>query len=193
MSLVKSYDGFETARLRLRQPLLSDAPTLFRRWTSDPDVARYVTWAVHTDVSQSEAFLRRCRAWWDDPMSSHAQFLVVCKDSGDAVGMFDLSRYRPRIGLGYVLAQDVWGRGLMTELILAVTNDLLTHADVHRVEALVDTENVASARVLDKAGFHQEATLRRYDVNLSVGPEPRDFWMYARVREDGSPQGSRAS
>ncbi len=182
MSLVKSYDGFETKRLRLREPQLGDAPVMFRRWTSDPQVARYVTYETHREISETEDYLERCRTFWSDPTSPHAQFILVRKVEQDAVGFMDLSHKRSCIGLGYVLARDVWGQGLMTELIDTLSSDLLGRKAIYRVDATVDVENIASARVLEKAGFQREAVLRKYGMCPTIGPEPRDLWMYARVK-----------
>jgi len=43
-------------------------------------------------------------------------------------------------------------------------------------------ENLASARVLEKAGMHREGMLRRWSVHPNVSPEPRDCLCYAIVR-----------
>jgi ribosomal-protein-alanine N-acetyltransferase len=50
------------------------------------------------------------------------------------------------------------------------------------VWAVCDVENVASARVLEKAGLLWEGTLRRYILHPNVSPEPRDAHLYARTR-----------
>jgi len=49
-----------------------------------------------------------------------------------------------------------------------------------RVQATVLDSNLASRRVLERAGFHAEGLLAAYRV---VRGEPRDFWMYARTRD----------
>ena len=55
--------------------------------------------------------------------------------------------------------------------------------DLWRIQAYCDTENNASARVLEKAGLKLEGTLRRYLVLPNLGTDPRDVFMYAKVRE----------
>jgi RimJ/RimL family protein N-acetyltransferase len=53
---------------------------------------------------------------------------------------------------------------------------------VHRVWATCDVDNPRSARVLEKAGLSREAVLRAWGVRPNVSPEPRDMFMYAKVR-----------
>jgi RimJ/RimL family protein N-acetyltransferase len=63
--------------------------------------------------------------------------------------------------MGYWLGQSFWGRGIVTEALIAVTRYVFeTHA-VTRVYALPFAHNVASCRVLEKAGYVLEARLRR--------------------------------
>lgn len=63
--------------------------------------------------------------------------------------------------VGYWLGEQFWGRGIMTEVLRAVTEQAIHRFGIHRVYALPFAENVASARVLEKAGFTREGTLRR--------------------------------
>jgi ribosomal-protein-alanine N-acetyltransferase len=55
---------------------------------------------------------------------------------------------------------------------------------VYRIWATCDTDNVASARVLEKAGLRREGTLHRWSVKPNIGPEPRDAFVFAKVRSD---------
>ena len=84
---------------------------------------------------------------------------------------------------GYCLARDAWGRGFATEAATAFVAQAAVRPDLWRIQAYCDTENNASARVLEKAGLKLEGTLRRYLVLPNLGPDPRDVFMYAKVRE----------
>lgn len=84
---------------------------------------------------------------------------------GDAVGGIGLRLgddvARASAEVGYWLGEQFWGRGIMTEVLRAVTEQAIHRFGIHRVYALPFAENVASARVLEKAGFTREGTLRR--------------------------------
>ncbi len=84
--------------------------------------------------------------------------------------------------LGYVLARSYWGNGYMTEAVSAVVDWLLSVPEVHRVWAVCDTANLASARVMEKVGMTREGILKRWTVHPNVSSEPRDCFVYARVR-----------
>jgi ribosomal-protein-alanine N-acetyltransferase len=86
------------------------------------------------------------------------------------------------LDFGYVLQRESWGRGFATEAATAIVSWAFTLPQVYRVWATCDAENLASARVLEKAGLSREGVLRRYAVRPQIGPEPRDAWVYAKVR-----------
>lgn len=173
-------ETFETERLRLRRPRAADAETIFRRWTQDPEVTRYLVWRPHGSVAEAEAHIARCDDGWR--AGTPFVWLLEARTSGELVGSLAARRGDHGINLGYLLARDAWGRGLMAEALRPVVEWWLERPDVHRVWATCDVENRGSARVLEKAGFRLEGVLRRWEVHPNLGPEPRDSLCYGRVR-----------
>jgi RimJ/RimL family protein N-acetyltransferase len=86
------------------------------------------------------------------------------------------------VNFGYVLRQDGWGRGFMAEALRPVSTWWLEQGGAHRTWATCHTANVQSVRVLEKAGFTLEGTLRRWGSNPNVSPDPCDHFCYSRVR-----------
>jgi RimJ/RimL family protein N-acetyltransferase len=86
-----------------------------------------------------------------------------------------------RAELGYVLGRAHWRRGFMSEALRAVVGALLAQGGIHRVWAVCDVENVASARVLEKAGLTREGMLRRWSFHPNVSDVPRDCYVYAAI------------
>jgi [ribosomal protein S5]-alanine N-acetyltransferase len=105
--------------------------------------------------------------------------------NGEAVGAIgyvpgiDVERYSAEIG--YWLGESYWGRGIVTEALLLVTEHVFSAGNLLRLFALPFAENVASTRVLEKAGFVREAVLRSSSVKYG---QPRDQALYARVNAD---------
>jgi [ribosomal protein S5]-alanine N-acetyltransferase len=101
---------------------------------------------------------------------------------GEAVGAIgciagtDIERYSAEIG--YWLGRRVWGRGIATEALRTLTEHLFREGNLLRIFAVPFTDNAASARVLEKAGYVCEGRLRSSCVKNGV---PRDQWMYARI------------
>ena len=71
----------------------------------------------------------------------------------------DKSRYSAE--LGYWLSEEYWGLGITTEAVEAITELAMEAYGMHRVFALVEEGNLASQRVLCKAGYNLEARLRQ--------------------------------
>ena len=173
-------DQLETPRLRLRVPVLADARTIHETYGCDPEVVRYLTWRPHKSLADAETFMRaglKRRAAGEDFF-----WALTLKGDDKLIGMVALHPADYRVGLGYVLAREYWGRGLMTEAVRTVADLTLAQPGVFRVWAVCDTENIASARVLEKAGLRREGVLRRWTLHPNVSSEPRDCFCYAKVR-----------
>lgn len=89
-----------------------------------------------------------------------------------------------RVGaeVGYWLGPEHWGRGIATAAVQALTDHAFgTHHELRRLYALPFASNPASARVLQKAGFRCEGTLRQSAIKDG---RVLDQWMYALVRDE---------
>jgi len=62
--------------------------------------------------------------------------------------------------IGYWLGRAIWGRGIATEALRALTDYAFAHHDLARIQAFVYAWNPASLRVLEKASYYREAKLR---------------------------------
>ncbi|WP_218192345.1 GNAT family N-acetyltransferase [Brachybacterium vulturis] len=82
-----------------------------------------------------------------------ACWAVVDRSSGELVGDAGLEVTERGIELGYTLARVAWGRGLATEAARRCVGAAFGPLELPRLVALVDVENPASARVLEKIGF----------------------------------------
>ena len=63
--------------------------------------------------------------------------------------------------IGYWLGEPFWGRGIVTEAVIAVTKYAIDQHGFTRIFAVPFASNSASCRVLEKAGYTLEARLRR--------------------------------
>ncbi|MGH8958681.1 MAG: GNAT family N-acetyltransferase [Acidimicrobiia bacterium] len=92
--------------------------------------------------------------------------------------------------VGYWLAPGYWNRGIATEALKAIIGYALeTFPQVERLEASVYRWNPASGRVLEKCGFHLEATLREA---ISKDGQTTDEHIYSLFR-NGSEQAHRST
>ena len=107
---------------------------------------------------------------------------------GDAIGSIgyvlhgDVERVSAEIG--YWLGEPLWGRGVATEALIAVTRYAIATHGLTRVFAVPFAWNAASCRVLEKAGYVLEARLRRSAIKNGC---ITDQMQYAFVAPDESP------
>ena len=81
--------------------------------------------------------------------------------------------------MGYWLGEDFWGRGLATRAAAAASEWAFTEYKLTRVFALVFAHNLASIRVLEKAGFEREGLLRRSAIKNGA---VLDQLIFAKIR-----------
>ncbi|MCI8869412.1 MAG: GNAT family N-acetyltransferase [Lawsonibacter sp.] len=102
---------------------------------------------------------------------------------GRAVGSIGLFRgedvYRKSAELGYWLAEDFWGKGIMTAAVRQLCAEGFARWDIARIYAEPFARNLGSRRVLEKAGFTLEGIMRQ---GVYKRGELRDFCMYALLR-----------
>lgn len=169
-----------TVRLLLRTPVIDDAEAIFDEYAADPEVTRYLTWPPHEHLESVSEFLQvlieRRLAGQEFP------WLLTLPDERRAIGMITVRKQDCKVDIGYVLGRKHWNRGYMAEAIAAVAEWCLSQAEIFRVSAICDTENVASARALEKAGFKREGELSRWIILPNRSSEPRDCYIYGRVR-----------
>lgn len=82
--------------------------------------------------------------------------------------------------IGYWLGEPFWGKGIITEAVLEVTDYAFRTFNLQRLYAGVMAHNPASMKVLEKAGYHLEAILKKsiYKENTFI-----DEHLYVRFRE----------
>ncbi len=169
--------SFETARLISRPIEAADAQAIFDEYGQDAEVTRYLTWRPVTHVEQTRAFVEIClRA------QTSRSYMLVSKASGRVIGSFDLrTAGHGRLDFGYVLGRRHWRQGLMTEALTEVVGWALAQPSIWRIGAVADVENLASIRVMEKAGLRREGILSRWMIHPNVSDEPRDCVILART------------
>jgi RimJ/RimL family protein N-acetyltransferase len=106
----------------------------------------------------------------------------VRKNDDEVIGMFEPRIDKFRADIGYVIAREYWGLGYAIEIIKAVIEWAIMQDSIYRVWATCDIENIASARVLEKAGMKREGILRRFIIHPNICDEPRDSYCFSMVK-----------
>ena len=141
----------KTDRLLLRKLRREDARRIYECWTSDPEVARYVTWEPHESPDVTQALVDQ---WLSDYARPDTYRWCICLlESDELIGMIDVVRYRDGCPvIGYCSGRVYWNSGYMTEALRAVTRELFAAGYPTLLIEAVD-ENIGSNRVIEKNGF----------------------------------------
>jgi RimJ/RimL family protein N-acetyltransferase len=86
--------------------------------------------------------------------------------------------HRQSAEFGYWLAEELWGKGIMTEAVTALVNYCFENFSLNRIFASAYANNPASVRVLEKAGFTFEGRLRS---NVIKDGRILDSLLYAKI------------
>lgn len=177
----------ELQRVRLRQAAIEDAEAIYE-YGSDPVVARYTDWVCRTSIEPLVESIRARVGTWGE--GDDYSWIIATLDDNRAIGGVRCKIAGDAAEIGFLLNRRFWGHGYAGEAASAVVGWVLTIPRVCRVWATCDTENSASARVLEKLGFEREQILLKAIVRPQISPEPRDAYLYARWRHNAQPDGA---
>ena len=144
----------QSERLTLREFQADDLDAV-HSYGSDLEVVRYMPWGPNT-ADETRAFLERAQSYAAaDPRVGY-ELAVVQTSTDRLVGGIGLDSADQQGMLGYCFARPAWGQGFATEAARLILDFGFKTLGLHRVWAGCDSENAASARVLEKVGMRRE-------------------------------------
>ena len=146
-------NNLETDRLVLRNWQDGDAEDLFLA-AKNPIVGPMCGWDPHKDATESLFTIRNI-------LNSENCFALVLKETGKPVGSIELmtgeksrlSASDSEAELGYWLAEEYWGRGLMPEAADRIIEYGFSGLDLSKIWCAARSYNSKSLRVQEKCGF----------------------------------------
>ena len=108
---------------------------------------------------------------------------IIQKKDGTKIGDIHYRFVHPCrwMEIVYALIPSERGKGYGTEAIQLVVDYLFLSKDLVRIQAITDVRNKTSQRVLEKAGFQREGTIRRCVFDRGKW---RDWYLYSILREE---------
>lgn len=154
------FPVLETERLVLRAFQEHDAEDMFRIY-SDKEAMRF--WGSPPMTAIDEARQKIDRILDDFRAHQGIRWAFSLKGQQRMIGsggFWRLMKQHKRAEIGYELAPEYWGQGLVPEAFTAILTFGFEQLGLHSVEAQIDPANHASRRVLEKLGFVQEGYFR---------------------------------
>jgi len=177
------------------EPSLSDGVVMLRRWAEsdigcieeasrDPRIPEGTTVPARFTVADGLAWIER--QWGRADNGEGLSLAIADAGSDEALGAVVLMfRRQPlTVEIGYWLIERARGRGLGSRAVALLARWAVTDARLERVQALVEPDNIASQRILEKAGFRREGHLRSY---LVFDRRRADALIYSLLPSDPAP------
>jgi ribosomal-protein-alanine N-acetyltransferase len=154
------FHNLETERLYLRRVVKEDVNEIFAL-RSDQDVMKYIPRPLVKTEEEALAHI----AMIDEKIDSNEgiNWAITLKGNPKLIGIIGHYRIRPehfRAEMGYMLLPEYQGKSIISEAIKEVVNYGFEVMQLHSIEAIIDPENFASEKVLQKNGFVKEAHLK---------------------------------
>jgi ribosomal-protein-alanine N-acetyltransferase len=149
-----------TERLCLRQLVETDAESVMAI-RGDYQVTRYNIGDAYTDIAQAVGLIDNIRRTFEN--ESTLYWGITLRPANTVIGMIGYNywnRIDHRGSVGFDLAREYWGRGIMPEALREILRFGFEQMGLNRVEADASVYNTQSQRTLQKVGFRQEGHLR---------------------------------
>lgn len=169
-------DRIETPRLTLQRLRYEDAEEIFYAYASKPEATQYVAWPTHQSIQETRSYLNYVIPQWEKGVDY--SFSARLKETNRLVGSFGIVNDQGKVQFGYILSPTQWNRGYATEMCSAMVSMLMQLSDIHRIWTLVDAENLASVKVLMKAGLKEEARLQKWYRFINQDNQPKDCILF---------------
>jgi RimJ/RimL family protein N-acetyltransferase len=160
----------------IRDWALGDAGSL-AKYANNPRIAANLRDGFPNPYTQSDA-----ESFLSNVTSQSPRTVFAIASDEEAIGSIGLMRgrdvHRFTAELGYWLAEPFWGKGIMTSAVMEITDYGFAEFNLNRIYAEPYTSNLASARLLETAGYSLEGTLRASVVKHG---QVLDQFMYAKT------------
>ena len=179
--LFKDFPELETDRLVLKELTQSNTQDLYEIF-SDPEVMKYYNMKPIQSVDEIKGLIADTRKSYED--SKAIRWGIHLKETDKLIGTCgfqNIEEESKKFEIGFELSRSYWGQGIMKEAVGQILTFGFEQVKVNRVEALVESENSASQKLLTKLNFNREGLLRDYKFNKG---QFIDMIMYALLKTE---------
>lgn len=157
--------SIETERLLLRPWTLGDGQAWFDI-LREPDILQYFPNPEPPERVKAEAYITHHLAHWTQYGYGH--WAIVTPGDGRIIGWCGLEHLSEldEVEVAYLLSRGAWGRGYASEAARAAIEFGFEKAGVPGIIGLVDPENHASIRVLEKCGLRLADRIRLWGMEM---------------------------
>ncbi len=145
-----------TPRLTLRRPELTDTPAYFPL-RADPALMRFIPRPQAQTPADAAAVIELMHA--REGLHEGINWAITRTGEDVLLGVIGYVNIYPeahRAEIGYILSADCHGQGIMAEALEAVVHYGFQQMHLHSIEAIIDPDNTASRKLVERHQFVQE-------------------------------------
>lgn len=116
-----------------------------------------------------------------DKLAPEEKWFFIEKKDGTKIGTISYGPVGAAFEIGYNILTRERSKNYGTEAVGIIVDFLFLSKETTRIQAHVDTRNIASQKVLEKNGFKKEGTVRKF---MFIRGEYRDAYVYSVLREE---------
>tara|TARA_Y100001972_G_scaffold126580_1_gene180728 strand:+ start:20872 stop:21411 length:540 start_codon:yes stop_codon:yes gene_type:complete len=175
-----SFPFISTKRCLLRGITVEDLSRIYAG-LSNPEVIRYY------GVSFDSLEATRYQMEWYNQLEKDGTgiwWAITSRDKENffgAAGLNNISKEHLKGEIGFWLMPDYWGQGIMREIVPEILNHCFETLNLHRIEGIVEHENVNCKKLMERLGFQHEGTMKECEIKngrfISLD-------MYAMIKRD---------
>lgn len=173
-----------TERLLLRELTALDLEPI-HALLSLPETDEFNTLGIPETIQVTENYLNELfAAQLGEPRASYVLAIESNDERRTFIGLIALHLGKPKYRTAEVwfkIHKDFWSKGYTTEALIRLLDFGFNDLQLHRIEAGCATENIASARVLEKSGMTREGMKRK---KLPIRGEWKDNYFYGILEDE---------
>ncbi|MDH5460698.1 MAG: GNAT family N-acetyltransferase [Candidatus Bathyarchaeota archaeon] len=178
----REFPRLETDRLILREMTPDDVEFYFRHFNNKEVVEGSCFPGPKTLEAATEELELYCiRPFkenrgirWGIARKGNEELIGTC-------GYYDWNKTSRRAEVGYDLEPAHWGESIMTEALRAVLRYGFEEMALNRIQAIIDSENMRSIKLVERLGFRKEGVLRQ---NSYFRGKFRDEVCFSLLKEE---------
>jgi len=147
----------ETERLLFRRVSEHDVNEILEL-RSNPETMKYIPRPLLQNIEDTLAYFKTIDEAIEDNMGIN--WAITLKGNPKLLGTIGFYRIQPenyRAEIGYMIVPEFQGKGIVSESIQRLVQYAFDEMKLHSVEAVIDPDNIASEKVLQKCNFVKEA------------------------------------
>lgn len=162
-NLLDMFPELASARFLLRQVVRADQAFIFEGLSHPQVIPYYGVW--YDSFEDTTAQMDFYDEQWNG--GTGCFWKIVNRDTEESVGVIGFNNYQQKHNkaeLGYWLLPQFWRKGIVAEVLPVVIAYMQGQRGIHRIESLVEEGNEDSYKVMEKAGFVYEGTMRDCEI-----------------------------